>query len=91
VTGSLAGHNSVRLGIGMPLLELPRNLASGDIIAFANEEIESNQGLKKRYTFAGSLYFERMKNLNLYTTETENIKKKIKRLDLLNIYKEKIV
>jgi len=39
VTGSLAGHNSIRLDLGMPLLKLPRNLASGDLIAYANEEI----------------------------------------------------
>ncbi|MTI70225.1 MAG: FAD-dependent oxidoreductase [Firmicutes bacterium] len=91
VTGALAGHNSVRLSLGMPLLELPRNLASGDIIAYANEQIKSKTGLKKRYTFAGSLYFERMKENNLYTIETEIIKRKIKRLDLYNIYNEKII
>ncbi|HQD41614.1 MAG TPA: FAD-dependent oxidoreductase, partial [Bacillota bacterium] len=39
-TGSLAGHNSVRLALGMPLLELPRNLVTGDIIAYANEQIK---------------------------------------------------
>ncbi|MTI67805.1 MAG: FAD-dependent oxidoreductase [Firmicutes bacterium] len=91
VTGSLAGHNSVRLSLGMPLLELPRNLASGDIIAYANEQIKSKTGLKKRYTFAGSLYFERMKENNLYTIDSEIIKRKIKRLDLYNIYNEKII
>lgn len=91
VTGSLAGHNSVKLSLGLPLLQLPRNLASGDIIAYSNEEIETNEGLKKRYTFAGSLYFERMKEKELYIIDSEKIKSKIERLNLLNIYKEKLL
>lgn len=91
VTGSLAGHNSVRLSLGMPLLELPRNLAIGDLIAYANEQIKTKEGLKKRYTFAGSEYFERMKEKKLYTIDTLEIKRRVQRLDLLNIYEEKLL
>ncbi|WIV10965.1 FAD-dependent oxidoreductase [Proteiniborus sp. MB09-C3] len=90
-TGSLAGHNSVRLSLGMPLLELPRNTAIGDIIAYANEEIKNKEGLKKRYTFAGSIFFDRMKMIGTYIIDTEEIKRKIQRLDLLNIYNERLV
>jgi len=91
VTGTLAGHNSVRLSLGMHLLEIPRNLAIGDIIAYANEQIKTKEGLKRRYTFAGAEYFERMKKLGLYLTEREDIKRKIERIGLLNIYEEKLV
>ncbi|QUH26568.1 FAD-dependent oxidoreductase [Serpentinicella alkaliphila] len=91
VTGSLAGHNSVRLFLGMPLLELPRNLASGDLIAFANEEVTSDDGLMRRYTFAGSDYFSRMKDLDLYTTDTKVLENKIYRLNLLSIYNDKLL
>ncbi|WP_425448675.1 FAD-dependent oxidoreductase [Dethiothermospora halolimnae] len=90
-TGSLAGHNSVRLSLGIPLLELPRNLAIGDIIAYANEEIKSREALKKRYTFAGSLYFNRMKELGLYTIDIKEIGNKINRMNLLDIYNEKLL
>ncbi len=90
-TGSLAGHNSVRLAKGMPLLELPRNLAIGDLIAYENESKNTEEGLKTRYTFAGSEYFQRMKDLNLYTTDTSILKKKIQRMNLLNIFEEKLV
>lgn len=90
-TGSLAGHNSVRLSLGMSLLEIPRNIAIGDIIAYANEEIKTKEGLKKRYTFAGSEFFDRMKMKGIYTTDTEEIKRKIQRMDLLNIYNERLV
>ncbi|WP_201779690.1 FAD-dependent oxidoreductase [Oxobacter pfennigii] len=90
-TGSLAGHNSVRLALGIPLLELPHNTAIGDIISFANQMVKTPEGLKTRYTFAGADYFQRMKDLNLYTTDNEKIKERIERIGLLNIYKEKIV
>ncbi|KXG76840.1 FAD-dependent oxidoreductase [Thermotalea metallivorans] len=91
VTGSLAGHNSVRLGKGMSLLELPVNLACGDLIAFANDRIKTEEGLKTRYTFAGADYFQRMKDLNLYTTDKTELKSKIERMNLLNIFEEKLV
>lgn len=91
ITGSLAGHNSIRLILGIPLLELPRNLASGDLIAYANAEILKEDGLKKRYTFAGGHYFERMKELGLYTTDHNELESKVKRLNLINIYNDKLI
>ena len=91
VTGSLAGHNSVRIIKGMPLLEIPVNLAIGDLIAYANEMIHTEEGLKTRYTFAGSGYFSRMKELDLYTTDTKVLEKKISRMNLNNIFEEKLV
>ncbi|WIF94728.1 FAD-dependent oxidoreductase [Caminicella sporogenes] len=91
VTGSLAGHNSVRHEKGLKLLELPVNIAIGDLISFANKKIKEEEGLKNRFTFAGSVYFDRMKELNLYSTDREFLKKKIKRLNLINIFEEKIV
>ncbi|SHJ48231.1 FAD-dependent oxidoreductase [Paramaledivibacter caminithermalis] len=91
VTGSLAGHNSVRLSKGMKALELPISIAIGDIIAFANEQLNTAEGLKNRYTFAGSIYFERMKKLNLYSLDKDYLRKKIKRLDLLDMFEEKLV
>jgi glucose inhibited division protein A len=90
-TGTLAGHNSVRLNLGMPLLELPRNLAIGDIIAYANEQIKTKDGLKKRYTFAGSEFFDRMKKMGLYIISPDEVKRKIQRMDLLDIYNEKLI
>lgn len=90
VTGSLAGHNSIRAFLGMALLQLPRDIASGDLIAYANERIATSEGLKERFTFAGADYFKRMKDLNLYTIDTEVIKNKLERLNLLNIYSERL-
>ncbi len=91
VTGSLAGHNSVRIDKGIKPLELPTSLSIGDLIVFANEMIKTKEGLKTRYTFAGSIYFERMKKQNLYTTDINELRRKIERLNLINIFEEKIV
>lgn len=90
VTGSLAGHNSIRSSLGIPLLQLPVAIASGDLIAHANERIATEEGLKERFTFAGADYFKRMKGLNLYTKDTKVIKNKLERLGLLNIYQERL-
>ncbi|MEG2787330.1 MAG: FAD-dependent oxidoreductase, partial [Romboutsia sp.] len=89
-TGSLAGHNAVRQVMGMPLLTLPRSLAIGDIIAFANEKTENESDRKSRYTFAGSVYFKRMQEKGLYITDIEAIKDKIKRLGLDDIFNQKL-
>lgn len=90
-TGSLAGHNSVRLALGMPLLELPRTSTIGDIISYANEMVKLPDGRKKRYTFAGAGYFERMKELKLYTTDRDAVKLRIDRMGLTDIYRDKLV
>lgn len=90
-TGSLAGHNAVRFLKGIPLLELPHGLAAGDLIAFANYQIKSDDGLKTRYTFAGAEYFERMKEKGLYTTDPDVIKQRVKRYGLEGIYSEKLL
>ena len=61
-TGTLAGHNAVRLIMGMPLLILPNSLAIGDIISYENSKSQTRGGRKARYTFVGEGYFKRMQN-----------------------------
>ena len=90
-TGTLAGYNSVRYLKGIRPLELPKQIAIGDLIAYANKRIRSKDGLMTRYTFAGSEYFQRMQDKSLYTTDPEVVRKRIRKYDLENIYKEPIV
>ena len=90
-TGTLAGYNSVRYLKGIRPLELPKQIAIGDLIAYANKRIRSKDGLMTRYTFAGSEYFQRMQDKSLYTTDTEVVSKRIRKYDLENIYKEPII
>ncbi len=91
VTGTLAGYNAVRYGLGIPALILPRTIAIGDIISFANEKTDSREGRMTRYTFAGSVYLNRMKEQNLYTIDKEEIKKRISQVNLDDIFKKKLV
>lgn len=86
VTGALAGYNAVKYTLNEPLLILPRELSIGDIIAFANETLNMENGKSLRHTFSGGEYFERMKKLNLYTTDKKLILKRVNSLSLLNIF-----
>lgn len=90
VTGYLAGHNSVRYALNMPLMELPDSLAIGDFIAFSNEKMHEVDGDKLKFTFAGSIYFERMKGRNLYSIDNKELFTRIERTGLLNIYDKKL-
>ncbi|MFU7517426.1 FAD-dependent oxidoreductase [Clostridium sp. HCS.1] len=85
-TGALAGYNSVKYVLGEPLLELPRELSIGDIIAYSNEVLDMENGKMQRHTFSGGEYFERMKGLNLYTTDKNLIKNRVNSLSLLGIF-----
>ena len=87
-TGSLAGHNAVRYLKGMKLLELPTGLAIGDLISFANENLRHEDGLMTRYTFAGAEYFKRMKEKGLYTPDPADIRERVRRYGLEDIYSE---
>ena len=90
-TGSLAGHNAVRLMMGMHLLIFPSSIAIGDLIAYENEKAETREGRKDRYTFAGASYFKRMQELGLYTIDKDEIAERVKKLNLDNIFEQKLV
>lgn len=90
-TGSLAGHNAVRLMMGMHLLIFPSSIAIGDLIAYENEKAETREGRKDRYTFAGASYFKRMQELGLYTIHKDEISERVKKLNLDNIFEQKLV
>lgn len=66
VTGALAGHNAVRYLAGKKPLILPRELAVGEAIPFVREGMETPDGMTRKYTFSGSIYFQRMKELDMY-------------------------
>lgn len=90
-TGSLAGHNAVRYALGIPLLILPRSIALGDLITYANYKSSTKEGRRNRYTFAGAEYFKRMTELGLYTTDVGTIRAKIQKLNLTDVMNQKLV
>jgi len=86
VTGTLAGHNAVRHALGRSLLRLPRSLAVGEAIAYVREQMQTEAGLMKKYTFSGSVFFERMKELGLYTTDVGVITRRVEATGLSGIF-----
>lgn len=90
-TGSLAGHNAARSCVGMYLLQLPTNLVIGDFIAYSNNEMHKPDGDKLRFTFAGSTYFNRMKEIGFYTTDKNVIVDRVKKASLEGIFDKEII
>lgn len=91
VTGNLAGRNAVSYVKQKPLLEIPTSLAIGDAIAHVNDQMKTEEGITKKYTFSGSVYFERMKELGLYITDLDAIRKKVADEGLSGVFNEKVV
>lgn len=87
-TGVLAGHNSVRKALGLDLLELPRSTVIGDFVAFTAEH---QQDVDTRYSYIWGPYFERMKQLGLYTTDITQIQKRIADLGLTDVFAKSLV
>lgn len=65
---------------------MPRTTAVGEFISFVHERMKEPKGLNIRYTFSGSVYFERMKELGLYSADADEIKEWIEKNSLTNIY-----
>lgn len=90
-TGSLAGHNAARNAIGMYLLQLPTNIAIGDFIFYANQELKEEHADRLKFTFAGSIYFNRMKDLGFYTIDKKEIETRVKKAGLEGVFNKKII
>ncbi len=84
VTGAVAGRNAALLTEGKTLLTLPLTLAIGDYIAQCAVDPQGDPavagalGLGASYTFAGSVYWNRMKDLSLYETDQEAIRRRVR-------------
>jgi hypothetical protein len=88
VTGVLAGHNAARSVLGEPLLVLPETLCIGDAISHVREEMQTEKGLGLKYTFSGSVYFERMKERGSYTTDVAEIRSRVDAAGLTDVFAE---
>jgi hypothetical protein len=89
-TGVLAGHNAVRWAMGRPLLTLPRTTAVGDAIAYVREQMQTEEGMAKKFTFSGSVLLERLRERNLYTTDFAAITERIEAAGLSGAFARKV-
>ena len=90
VTGYLAGANAVRFACGKELIEIPTTLAIGDAIDYVGQQMRTEEGIKFKYTFSGSVYFKRMQELGLYVTDVAAIKAKVKEAGMEGVYNQKV-
>jgi len=92
VTGALAGRNAALLAKGKPLDTVPLSLAIGDFISYSavNQDgspaVAGSPGLLASFTFAGSVYFNRMKDLDLYTVDIDAVRRRTKDARALGMF-----
>jgi len=89
-SGTLAGHNAARCALGKELVELPRSLCVGDMIAYVKEQMQTEEGMFKKFTFSGSVYFDRMNELGLYTTDVQEIETRVADAGMTGFFAQRI-
>jgi hypothetical protein len=89
VTGALAGRNAVFSAMGQERVQYPRSLASGDFIGHVIPLMATEAGRGYKYTFSGSVYFERMKEQGLYSTDADAIRSRVKKAGFAGFFNRK--
>jgi len=85
-TGTLAGYNAVRHIKKEKSLILPETLATGDAIAHVRSQMIDEGSLGLKYTFSGSVLFDRMEKLNLYTIDVKEIAERVGAAGMTGIF-----
>lgn len=85
-TGTLAGYNAVKYAKKEKPLVLPARLAVGDAIQYVRTQMKSETGLGLKYTFSGSVYLDRMNQLELYSTDVKEIEKRVDSAGMAEIF-----
>ena len=85
-TGTLAGYNAVRCAKNENPLILPTDLAVGDAIQYVRVQMETEAGLGLKYTFSGSVFFDRMKQRGLYSIDAETIRQRVDQSGLTGVF-----
>ena len=89
VTGAIAGYNGVQQARGGEQIVLPDRLAVGRIISHSHEEFIRREKHGERFTFAGGSFFELMKNEGLYSTDPEEIARRVEDENLTDLFAPK--
>jgi hypothetical protein len=67
-------------------LVLPDSLAIGDAVGYVREQMGTDEGLSLKYTFSGSVFFERMKARGLYTTDVKKVEERVGKAGLTGVF-----
>ena len=85
-TGVLAGHNAAKAARKQKTLQLPDSLALGDAISNVQTQVKTPEGLALKYTFSGSVQFERMKQKGIYSVDKKEIAQRVREAGLENVF-----
>lgn len=85
-TGTLAGWNAACTGLGRPPLVLPDSLALGYAIRYVQSQMQDEENLGQKFTFSGSVLFERLQEQGLYTTDIQAIRQRVERAGLIDVF-----
>jgi len=88
-TGTLAGYNAVRHLRREKLLILPSLLAVGDAIEFVRRQMQEEGIFSLKYTFSGSVYFDRMRSKGLYTVDRKPIEERVAAAGLTGVFSDR--
>lgn len=72
--------------MGEPPLVLPDALAIGDGIRYTRQQMMEHGRLDLKFTFSGSVLFDRMKERDSYTIDREVVEKRVAATGLSNIF-----
>ena len=68
------------------LLILPDSLAVGNIISYSHRQFVDEKIYNERYTFAGGVFFNRMKELGLYSMDVDDITQRVDLVKLKGVF-----
>ena len=85
-TGTLAGYNAVKCIKKEKPLILPDSLAVGDSISHVRQQMQREEGLGLKFTFSGSVFFDRMKQRNLYSIDAREIEQRVEQAGLAGVF-----
>jgi hypothetical protein len=86
VTGTLAGYNAANAAADRKTVAYPGTLAVGDAISCVRRGMETEEGLGVKYTFSGSVYFDRMVKMGLYETDVEKIRLRVDKAGMTGFF-----
>ena len=78
----------MRHALGLPLVTIPRSTAVGEAIAFVREQMQTEEGLTKKYTFSGAVLFAHLGAGNLYTMDIPAIRGRVAEAGFLGFFEQ---
>jgi hypothetical protein len=85
-TGTLAGYNAVKLLKKEKRLAFPDTLTVGDAISYVRTRMQAEEGLGLKYTYSGSVLFERMLERKLYSTSVKEVHDRVDGAGLWGVF-----